>query len=273
MITLETLKRRSLNKMGNVQTIVKEKILKMIDQAYRDGIYVQISSGHRTYEEQARLYGQGRPDYSWNGKRYGHSGPIVTYAKPGKSNHHSGRAVDFFLVTSDGKRALWTVDKHWRHVADIAKSFGFQWGGDWSSFKDYAHLEWPEKLQGVRDIQVKLQQLGYEPGPIDGMYGPRTKQAVVAFQHQEGLDVDGSAGPRTKNRLNARTYPGHPIHFGARGDYVKRIQRAVGTRDDGIFGPKTEEAVCAFQRQHHLETDGVVGPITWRELFGNQHPS
>ncbi|WLR48984.1 peptidoglycan-binding protein [Halobacillus litoralis] len=273
MMTLETLKQRSLNKMGNVQKIVKEKVWEMIEQAYSDGILVQISSGHRTYEEQAHLYGQGRPDYYWQGKRYGHSGNIVTYAKPGKSNHHSGRAVDFFLVSSDGKKALWTVDQDWRHVADIAKSLGFQWGGDWSSFNDYAHLEWPEKSNDVRDLQTKLQKLGYEPGPMDGIYGPRTKKAVVAFQHQEGLEVDGSAGPITTNRLNARTYPGYPIHFGAEGSVVKRIQRAVGTTDDGHFGPLTEAAVCDFQQQHRLEIDGVVGPITWRKIFGNQHPS
>ncbi|RDY72243.1 hypothetical protein DXT76_02465 [Halobacillus trueperi] len=183
-----------------------------------------------------------------------------------------GRST-FFLVSSDGKKALWTVNQDWRHVADIAKSLGFQWGGDWSSFKDYAHLEWPEKSHNVRDLQTKLQKLGYQPGPIDGIYGPRTKQAIIAFQHQEGLEVDGSAGPLTTNRMHARTYPGYPVHFGSKGSVVQRIQRVVGTKEDGHFGPLTEAAVCAFQQQHRLKVDGVVGPNTWRKMFGNQHPS
>ena len=36
---------------------------------------------------------------------------------------------------------------------------------------------------------------------------------------------------------------------------------------DGIFGPLTEAAVIAFQREHGLVPDGIVGPITWNALF------
>jgi N-acetylmuramoyl-L-alanine amidase len=36
---------------------------------------------------------------------------------------------------------------------------------------------------------------------------------------------------------------------------------------DGVFGPRTEAAVVAFQRQRGLNTDGIVGPITWNALF------
>ncbi|WP_341853308.1 peptidoglycan-binding domain-containing protein [Halobacillus karajensis] len=67
-------------------------------------------------------------------------------------------------------------------------------------------------------------------------------------------------------------YPGAPLYFGSRGVNVKRVQRMVGTEDDGRFGPKTEAAVCSFQQQHRLEVDGVVGPITWRTMFGYKPP-
>lgn len=273
MITVDTLKKRSLSKMGAVRKEVKEKVLQLIEESYQKGIFVQISSGQRTLTEQAHLYGKGRPDYYWNGKRYGSHGNIVTYAKPGESNHHDGRAVDFFLVTKDGKKAIWTVNDRWIQAANIAKSLGFRWGGDWTSFKDYAHLELPlnNGRKATEDIQKKLSRLGYSPGPIDGIFGRRTEKAVKAFQHNEDLEVDGIVGPITTQRLNARTYPGSPVHFGSRGLIVKRIQRAVGVEDDGIFGKRTEAAVCSFQHQHRLEVDGVVGPITWRALFGNQH--
>ena len=36
---------------------------------------------------------------------------------------------------------------------------------------------------------------------------------------------------------------------------------------DGIFGIRTETAVCAFQQANNLKVDGIVGPLTWTALF------
>lgn len=49
----------------------------------------------------------------------------------------------------------------------------------------------------VRRIQKKLKELGYNPGTVDGVYGSRTKNAVIAFQKHCGLTADGIAGPKT----------------------------------------------------------------------------
>jgi N-acetylmuramoyl-L-alanine amidase len=62
------------------------------------------------------------------------------------------------------------------------------------------YLNPPEKTddQGVSGIQARLANLGYDPGPIDGILGPRTEAAIRAFQakHQP-LKVDGICGPKT----------------------------------------------------------------------------
>lgn len=55
----------------------------------------------------------------------------------------------------------------------------------------------------VRDVQRRLHELGYEPGPVDGIFGPRTEQAVRAFQRDAQLRDDGIVGPRTKANLEA----------------------------------------------------------------------
>ncbi|MEL4106353.1 M14 family metallopeptidase [Oscillospiraceae bacterium WX1] len=49
----------------------------------------------------------------------------------------------------------------------------------------------------VKLIQSLLNRIGYDAGPVDGNFGSRTKQAVAAFQRNNGLTPDGIVGPRT----------------------------------------------------------------------------
>ena len=63
-------------------------------------------------------------------------------------------------------------------------------------------------------------------------------------------------------------YPGQPVRVGSRGDAVKLVQAAIGVRPDGNFGPVTKGAVQKWQRSKGLTADGVVGPATWRVMFG-----
>jgi peptidoglycan hydrolase-like protein with peptidoglycan-binding domain len=50
------------------------------------------------------------------------------------------------------------------------------------------------------------------------------------------------------------------------GELTKQVRAKGGVIPDGKFGPRTEAAVRAFQRDHGLVPDGIVGPKTWREL-------
>ncbi len=49
----------------------------------------------------------------------------------------------------------------------------------------------------VRKIQKKLKELGYLSGSVDGIYGSKTKKAVIAFQKNCGIAADGICGPTT----------------------------------------------------------------------------
>lgn len=55
-----------------------------------------------------------------------------------------------------------------------------------------------------------------------------------------------------------------------RGTDVRFVQRWIGKRragaDDGIFGPHTRSGVMWYQRLRGIGVDGIVGPVTWRNM-------
>ena len=54
---------------------------------------------------------------------------------------------------------------------------------------------------------------------------------------------------------------GHPVEV----DNLSGVPGS-GPAVDGIFGPRTEEAVRGFQHALGIAVDGIVGPVTWRAL-------
>lgn len=94
------------------------------------GIKLRVIQGYRTYAEQDALYAQGRTT----------KGNKVTNAKGGQSNHNFGLAIDVAEIkngTIDWNEQETVLAK----VAPIGKKWGFEWGGDWKSFKDKPHFE------------------------------------------------------------------------------------------------------------------------------------
>lgn len=66
---------------------------------------------------------------------------------------------------------------------------------------------------------------------------------------------------------------GPTLQQGARGSSVTQLQNALGITADGIFGPKTLQAVKNFQISKGLTPDGIVGPKTWSALSSGSNIS
>jgi peptidoglycan hydrolase-like protein with peptidoglycan-binding domain/DNA invertase Pin-like site-specific DNA recombinase len=127
----------------------------------------------------------------------------------------------------------------------------------------------------VREIQRRLRGLGYRLGPVDGLFGPRTRNAVRLLQYTLGVRPTGVVSPTTLALLRERSpLRARAVHVGtgragtcgsARVSTVQRRLRTLGYRPgpvDGWFGSRTRDAVVRFQRDHGLEADGSIAPAT-----------
>ncbi|AIQ54127.1 M15 family metallopeptidase [Paenibacillus sp. FSL R7-0331] len=179
MLTLDQVKSKSAGWLGNLHPVILAGASALIQRSYAKGIPIVITQGMRTIAEQNALYAQGRTK----------PGNIVTNARGGTSYHNYGLAIDFALLLPDGKNVSWDISRDgnkdkiadWQQVAQEAKKLGFAWGGDWTSFKDYSHLEMTfglttEQLRAGR--QPTVQQVKDALAVINGT-APGAHQAVM----------------------------------------------------------------------------------------------
>src|SRR5579875_2482131 len=67
----------------------------------------------------------------------------------------------------------------------------------------------------VRSVQQALKDKGYDPGPIDGIYGPHTRAALRNYQKHEHLQASGKMDDQTLNSLGVQPTPAEEFHRAA----------------------------------------------------------
>jgi Transglycosylase SLT domain/Putative peptidoglycan binding domain/LysM domain len=136
----------------------------------------------------------------------------------------------------------------------------------------------PETLAAsarVAALQIGLRAHGFDPGPVDGVRGPRTTWALTAFQRKHRIQATGRLGPRTRGALGRRGRPllgQRELAIGAVGWDVAVLEfrlrrhglprRAV----DGRFTAATGAALRRYQARRGLVVDGIAGRQTYRAL-------
>jgi len=139
-------------RINTLHPLVRSKAKELIIRAEKElGIKLRVVSALRTWTEQNKLYAKGR---TVPGKK-------VTNAKGGSSYHNFGLAID--VVEIKNGKALWR-NPNWNKIAELGKEIGFEWGGDWKSFKDKPHFQWTFKKS-----LAQLRQL-YTSGKREGEY-------------------------------------------------------------------------------------------------------
>jgi peptidoglycan hydrolase-like protein with peptidoglycan-binding domain len=134
--------------------------------------------------------------------------------------------------------------------------------------------------QQVRELQVRLRQLGYFNTNPTGTIGPITRDAVSKFQQNYRLPVDGIADAQVLEAVRRVSTGGsitqQPsrdyLTVGDRGDNVALVQQRLlqlnlsNTNPDGFFSNDTRESVIAFQQSSQLNVTGNVDWQTWQAL-------
>lgn len=126
------------------------------------GFKPRVSCGLRTFEEQEKLFAQGRDKFGNIVDR----AKIVTNSRAGESIHHYGLAVDFCFQGADPFLSkVPNGSDVWNDLGRIGKAHGLVWGGDFRLFKDRPHFEltYGLSLQEIRRL--------YESNGLSAVWG------------------------------------------------------------------------------------------------------
>lgn len=151
----------SIQRIGESHPKIRKQLLEQYKEANNllgKGARLRFAYVYRSNALQDRLYNQK---------------PKVTNAKRGQSIHNYGLAFDIVLLyDNDGngtfEEASWSMirdyDKDskadWMEIVNYFKSKGWEWGGDWKSFKDAPHFQmdfgntWQNLLQKINSGEI-----------------------------------------------------------------------------------------------------------------------
>lgn len=170
---------------------------------------------------------------------WGYHCRTVTGPSASPSFHAAGLAVDLNATRHPyGRRGTFSSAQA-ATIRRLCAKYGLRWGGDYRYTKDEMHFEViigrPQALALVKRLQTPVQVIS--PSPV---------RPVPTGSLSRPLGV-------------ARQGASNPVNGW--------VQRIVGVRVDGKFGPETRDAVIAWQKRLRVTPDGVVGPATWRAYF------
>ncbi|WP_448610795.1 N-acetylmuramoyl-L-alanine amidase [Geodermatophilus sp. URMC 60] len=91
----------------------------------------------------------------------------------------------------------------------------------------------PMRGDDVTNLQDRLHELGYDAGPVDGVFGTETEVGLRAFQRDYGLTSDGTCGPatlRALRQLGRKVIGGRPQLLRQSASFVESGPHLIGRR-------------------------------------------
>jgi peptidoglycan hydrolase-like protein with peptidoglycan-binding domain len=124
--------------------------------------------------------------------------------------------------------------------------------------------------QAIAHVQSELQTLGYNVGPVDGVWGSESRAAMASFQQTKGLPASGQPDQASLNALAVAAASGTAPAVTAAAPppalmqlpSIAQVQTELGQlgyyhgRVDGVWGRQTRTAMARFQRSQGLRPTG-----------------
>lgn len=171
------------------------------------------------------------------------------------SFHSAGIAIDLNAPKHPlGVRNTFSI-KQRAVIRALAKKYGLRWGGDYKSRADEMHFE---VILPKAEALALVQRLQAPAASRSNILRAKTRQSG----HVRGpfpFPPTHLIGPDSGNKPT--------WHDGTRrGERaaVLQIQKQVGAKVDGVYGPETREAVMRWQKAHGLRATGVVSMSVWQ---------
>ncbi len=113
---------KNIQKIEKLTPLMQEKTIELYQNCRREGLFFDIVSGRRSFEEETEIY-----------NLYAEKYPACQIAIPGTSEHEFGRAIDIIVDNNLANSEKYTK------IGRIWQSMGYYWGGD--DIEEYWHFD------------------------------------------------------------------------------------------------------------------------------------
>ncbi len=111
----------------------------------------------------------------------------------------------------------------------------------------------------IKDVQSVLKSEGFYKGPVDGSFGPQTKQAIKIFQRVNHLKPDGVAGKKTYGRLS-RLITEKNVRISGLSRELDKLQ------EESSFYKKQIDAL----KQESAQKNKQIEELSWQQKLKNE---
>lgn len=148
------------------------------------------------------------------------------FKQKGDKMSHTGLHIgDGHIIHCSGEVKTGMLDPSWTHWAIPKGLYDKKTVENARRIKAVATLKKGSTGTAVKELQVKLNALGYSCGTADGTYGTKTVSAVKKFQEDHALTVDGVAGMATQAAIDEAM----------KGSAADTPAGSPGTAPDGVY--------------------------------------